>query len=1528
MKFKLPNKNKLFTGLCSLIIVAGLSVGTINIVNSMSGPISNIVSTHSVFADKGGGNKGSGDDETQGNDSQGDEYSFYHLASSAGTYFDGTQNKNTKAKFMEMGKNLRMGDAGGLIGYEDSKYDTKHLMGTLTSSLSNSAQNHAYTSFQQTGLRPLYHYAQYGRALTSMGLDSTATGHSTSTIVRWAMGLVTLVVYSAAVSVPIIFRAIGLLLQAINPFQWFQGAMTMFSGSHFENVLDGDTVASANSNMGGPFKQGMLQITREIGTLYQQSQSWGLYIVLPAFLLFGIAGYLLFNLKIQGTLKKWFIRLLVIVAGVPILGDLYTRTLQEFTNTAEYDPTANIILASTFDDFQGWAENTRLALPANTNIVLDVSNNPAGEVTDSTSTDNKNYKSTNVRDLSMNINWLADNGIIQRANEASNGYNNSALWNNGSMWNSTPMNKVTLSAGYTLLNRYMSDARFTASDYETKYKASFDLQKRKDILAGIKYLATNTNAFWEDGKAYFIEGTQPKNSNGRADYLWDSNYGVTATQGGSGMDNTRHHPTIFTGYGQKGSQRFGLSSLSMYNYLTSSFDDSNITCYSPSKATSDLVEQTHHSVNNVGTGTTRWAYWINAVVLLGTIAIIGWGYAIATILTTVSKVFRIMLHMPLAMMGGLTAAAKLIAGVVVIILQVMITMFAYSLSMDLLMALNMGTSSIMDKAGTLGGSSATIYANGYNGGFIQALAARFNWNTLKNMNELTYLALATILTILMAGIALRGRAEFVSAMSEWVGKLIDKIFSTGEFSGLNTSGASEEAKGMSNGANELGNAINTGSQLLVDKSILDKNNNNNNHTNTKGSGKGSGKGGGKGAKGKHGGDGKGHNGGAIKGADKQTTQTPKGLGGKHSKGSGSKSKGAGTKSHKTVGPKNEQKPINSSKVNSDAKTENNNNQEHSTNPENDQSSSSTVLGGTQGGFDESPEDKAQEDASKQVQADKDGNVDSTVNPNSDTNDLAHEQSDGVPESQKDLTGATKNDGAPVSASDTDKTSDKQISPQNTDITNSQDQSDSTTNPETNSTSSTKDLDTTSDNPEPQNGEQLQAGEDNDSIGDPDKQVDADSDNNSIAQPTNGEDSNSITQPTNGEVPNADPQSMGNSNTSSVNEGDQVTDENGNPLPGSDQTSENNNIKAGDNLANGKHEESNQASNQDNSKIDQTDASTTEEKANEQNNQTMKESAESAAKDIKPEPSVTGQSTPVTSTNGQGQAQGQTQGQTQGHAQGQNKAQDANSPKLSSWGQRMNNDKLWANAPKPIKSMVNGAGKMHDSAINGAKKMKSIATGGVNKVANGIGSRLTGQNTDATHNDKQTFAERAKNLKDSAKGQIKSITPTEVLNRGQAGREAMHNGKQTIMGGVKNIAHSASPAMHQFGHAGFSALKAAGNVAKASAQVAVGAGLMAAGGSSYQGRASELMQSAGKSMQYAGKNVGSAGKNVVKGTWGTGKAVAQNSGQILQGTSQVARGATKVGRTAANVGVREVGSTFIKPSNNQTAGSSATVNDGE
>src|SRR5699024_11667042 len=89
----------------------------------------------------------------------------------------------------------------------------------------------------------------------------------------------------------------------------------------------------------------------------------------------------------------------------------------------------------------------------------------------------------------------------------------------------------------------------------------------------------------------------------------------------------------------------------------------------------------------VGTGTMSFIYWFNAVVLLGSFVLIGFGYAFAMIIGNLRRGLQLITAIPFATLGAIAGIAKVVVYSIALIMEVIITIFLYKFVKELLIAL-------------------------------------------------------------------------------------------------------------------------------------------------------------------------------------------------------------------------------------------------------------------------------------------------------------------------------------------------------------------------------------------------------------------------------------------------------------------------------------------------------------------------------------------------------------------------------------------------------------------------------------------------------------------------------------------------------------------------------------------------------------------------------------------------------------------------------------------------------------------------
>lgn len=245
---------------------------------------------------------------------------------------------------------------------------------------------------------------------------------------------------------------------------------------------------------------------------------------------------------------------------------------------------------------------------------------------------------------------------------------------------------------------------------------------------------------------------------GKADtrYMNDGNAELFGVEPKSGSK------IVYNGGSYGGGQ--GLSSLAMYNYLTTEFSDSSVVTYSAHKATSGLVLKSHRSVNLIGDGATSLLYYLNALSMFIFITVLGWAYAFAMLFNSIGRGIKMITSVPFAMLGSFKTMAKVATYGFMMIIEIMGTAFIYSIVIELFISMNQLVETPIQNLMSDRFTSTVILNFG---GAISMGAAL----------TLVMLVFSIVINFYMLIKMMKLRKVSVKAMDEFVGGMIDRLFS-------------------------------------------------------------------------------------------------------------------------------------------------------------------------------------------------------------------------------------------------------------------------------------------------------------------------------------------------------------------------------------------------------------------------------------------------------------------------------------------------------------------------------------------------------------------------------------------------------------------------------------------------------------------------------------------------------------------------------------------------------------------------------
>lgn len=615
--------------------------------------------------------------------------SFYKTASVAGSFYDSSfdlagENYNfqkTPDQGAEINAMLKepsqMANVGAFMGYVDKDYPfwdftnniAQTTMGTQSRSYTVPSNNQAVAA-----------YLQYGHALQALGLDTVSSNQfDFMAIGRMFLGYLSMSVYVGALVPQVAFSMAINVMQTLNPFNWMVS----------EAIGGGETVPA------------LAGVKGFVTDLYNVFAGMGLYVA-TLILAVGIGTSILFWRKsnnVGSHFKKFIIRLVFIAAGLPFLGMTYTAALNNASDAfAASAPMANKAVAATFVDFAAWAEKNNLALPAGTTIKVNGNGSGSGSGTvDMGGT-------TAPQTFALKINQASGSLVDGDDTDASNLTDNitsSRYSGNGQLGKILEV--------FDLLNRFANSTRYTAGAYETYVKTisggkmaeGLKVTGNKDKYAAVNnILSPNADASKLDNKdtSFMSDGTPSTFSvsmfGGSIVYTGHgkiSKYapGTVYRKLEKAMDSVNEHvmgPRAKSFGTTASSGTGGLSTISMYNYLTTKFADDTVTNYSSTKLASDYVLDTHHSVSLVGGGVMGIVYWLNMVSILSFIAVVGTVYAFGLIGGSVKRGIKMVTSIPFAAVGSVRAISKIVGITVSMIVQIYGTLIVYNLVVELFIA--------------------------------------------------------------------------------------------------------------------------------------------------------------------------------------------------------------------------------------------------------------------------------------------------------------------------------------------------------------------------------------------------------------------------------------------------------------------------------------------------------------------------------------------------------------------------------------------------------------------------------------------------------------------------------------------------------------------------------------------------------------------------------------------------------------------------------------------------------------------------
>lgn len=689
-------------------------------------------------------------------DSKADDYSLYKVASASSSYFDIASNPDQDEYGMDVYSAYYgpagMDQSGMFVGFPDEDYDSG-LVGSLVSFLSKSIANTSYEAYPAEA-PGVIEYVHYGRALDALGVDGTGfDSFDLVGLLRVFQSVVTLLGYCAASCIDGLFALVLAAVDALNPFAWLIDGVSNVAG------ITGWTSSTVPDWASG--------LADTVSDLYVGFAGLGFSLATVVFfctLAAALMAWQATGRTIRNAAGKYAVRIGFIILGVPLLGAMYTEVIDLASQSVTASGSqATRAVASTFLDFEQWAKQNRLALPEGTRITI------SGSSVDLSNT-------TSERVLVRKINQLS--GAYAGSIGSLDSSDMSSLLDISSSPSSQVGYADQFAATMNVLARYMSGDKYTAANYETMLKEQLRNGSDSETVFKCMRSTAGSQSKYAEQAVQQAEGCSTFMNNGSS-----ADFGFANAANGDGGscigcasslidENGTTYQVTYQGHATGPATKTGLSSMSMYNYLTTEFTGSDVMVYSSHKAVSKLTFKSHYSVSIPGAnGFVSLLYWLNLSVMLVCLSILGVSYAIGMLINVIKRQIRLLVSLMPAMAGSVKAIARFAMHVGMLVVEILGTFFVYSLVAEFLLNISSIVEIPAEQA-----ASATINAGSRTLGGVLADSSTPLGYLGGKLGLYVGLVVSIIIYVWLTRMGIKLRVQIIRTLDDTLGELIDRFF--------------------------------------------------------------------------------------------------------------------------------------------------------------------------------------------------------------------------------------------------------------------------------------------------------------------------------------------------------------------------------------------------------------------------------------------------------------------------------------------------------------------------------------------------------------------------------------------------------------------------------------------------------------------------------------------------------------------------------------------------------------------------------
>lgn len=651
---------------------------------------------------------------------------FYKVASAAAVYTDIIATWTDDSTYID-----NMGNAASGLGFIDKDYALQGVNYTLSS---NNSQNAAYYSLSAVSRVPHgADYAKFGYAAQRMGLDSTSVSFSSAGmggVVRAVLGGILQGAYWLAAGLGSLMNFFVKLMQQLNPFGLLYGFVMdpETNGGIVPFASDVDMTSDGNNWLVNDQGTIASMVTSFLSGVYGFATRW----MVPLFFIVAIFGALWAAKDGQrlasqgGRIKNAFIRAVFVVAGVALVGSLYTGVLNQLAagigNGTGFTYGADRAVLMTLVDTESWAEN-RFDQEGATITCNDAGENGI-EVSD------ESVSAMRATAAKINLGSEAGQqltettGVLNSTNSLIN-VNSIVTPNEGDAdddeaaqdQRADSVTDVMHTKAESLISRYLKGDMINitgAGDAAAGQSKSADIAKFLMIASDPENYAKNlagVASASNDGSAY--DGSTPK-------FLTTAVRSVSgaATRTATAEQNLysliQSDPAILdnhnavanmkalvespgggsagieasTNYLSDGTDT-QLSTIGTYNYLNTEFGKDGFTVYSPKQSTNNATRCSHYSVSCVGLGPLGQVLTLLDLILsMSALVIITLVYGLGMVFNNLRRGFSIIGHLPFAMLGAMRSIAQVLMLGFMMAIEAIASILLYSVAIELVLGAN------------------------------------------------------------------------------------------------------------------------------------------------------------------------------------------------------------------------------------------------------------------------------------------------------------------------------------------------------------------------------------------------------------------------------------------------------------------------------------------------------------------------------------------------------------------------------------------------------------------------------------------------------------------------------------------------------------------------------------------------------------------------------------------------------------------------------------------------------------------------